>query len=170
VKPADISGIKKREYVKDKINEPATKNKNKNIRDLYRGINEFKRGCQPRNNLVKDENGDLLADSHNMLNRWKNYFSQLLNVHNVIDLRQIEVHRTELLVPGPSSLEVEITIATLRKYKSPDNDQIPAEYIQAGGEILFYEIHKLSNSIWNKEDLHDQWKESIIVTIHQKGD
>jgi hypothetical protein len=48
--------------------------KNKNIRDLYRGINEFKRGNQPRNNLVKDENGDLLADSHNILNRWKNYF------------------------------------------------------------------------------------------------
>jgi hypothetical protein len=39
--------------------------KNKNIRDLYsyRGINEFRRGYQPRNNFVKHENGDLLADS-----------------------------------------------------------------------------------------------------------
>jgi hypothetical protein len=27
-----------------------------------------KRGYQPRSNLVKDENGDLLADSHNILN------------------------------------------------------------------------------------------------------
>jgi hypothetical protein len=36
---------------------------------------------QWRNNLVKDENGDLLTDPHNSLNRWKNYFSQLLNVH-----------------------------------------------------------------------------------------
>jgi hypothetical protein len=43
--------------------------KNKNIRDLYRGINEFKRGYQPRNNIVNNENGDLLADSHNILNR-----------------------------------------------------------------------------------------------------
>jgi hypothetical protein len=34
----------KREYLKDKINELATNSKNKNIRDLYRGINEFKRG------------------------------------------------------------------------------------------------------------------------------
>jgi hypothetical protein len=57
--------------------------KNKNIRDLYKGINEFQRGYQPRNNLVKDENGDLLADSHNILNRWKNFFSQLCNVHSV---------------------------------------------------------------------------------------
>jgi hypothetical protein len=57
---------------------------------------------------VKDENGDLLADSHCILNRWKNYFSQLLNVYNVSDVRQIEVHMAEPLVPGPSHLEVEI--------------------------------------------------------------
>jgi hypothetical protein len=55
---------------------------------------------------VKDENGNMLADSHNILNRRKNYFSQLLNVHNVSDVRQIEVHMAELLVPGPSRLEV----------------------------------------------------------------
>jgi chemotaxis methyl-accepting protein methylase len=33
---------KKREYLKDRINEFATNNKNKNIRDLYRGINELR--------------------------------------------------------------------------------------------------------------------------------
>jgi hypothetical protein len=55
--------------VKDKINELAIYNKNKNIRALYRGINEFKKGYQPRTKRVKDENGDLLADSHNIFNR-----------------------------------------------------------------------------------------------------
>jgi hypothetical protein len=38
------------------------------------GINEFKKGYQPRTNLVKDERGDLLADAGKILNRWKNYF------------------------------------------------------------------------------------------------
>jgi hypothetical protein len=42
---------------------------------MYRGINDFERGYQPRCDLMKDENGDLLADSHNILNRWKDYFS-----------------------------------------------------------------------------------------------
>jgi hypothetical protein len=37
VNPADISGIKKREYLKGKMNELATNSKNKNVRDLYRG-------------------------------------------------------------------------------------------------------------------------------------
>jgi hypothetical protein len=59
---------KKREYLKDKINELATYSMNTNITDLYSGKNEFKRGYQPRSNLVKDENCDLLADSQ-ILNR-----------------------------------------------------------------------------------------------------
>jgi hypothetical protein len=53
---------KKREYLKGKINDLETNNKNKNIRDLYRGINEFKIGYQPRINIIYDENGNLLAD------------------------------------------------------------------------------------------------------------
>jgi hypothetical protein len=57
---------------------------------MYRRINEFRRDYQPRSNLVQDENGDLLADSHNILNRWKNYVL-LLNVHRVSDVRQIEI-------------------------------------------------------------------------------
>jgi hypothetical protein len=115
---------------------------------------------------VKYENGELLENSHNILNRWKNYFSQLLNVHNVSDVRQIE----EPLVPGPSYLEVEIAIAKLKKYKSSVSDEILAELIQAGGEILLSAIHKFINSVWNKEELPDQWKESIIIPIHKKGD
>jgi hypothetical protein len=81
----------------------------------------------------------------------------------------MEAHLAEQLVPG-SSLEVETAIAKLEKYKSPDSDQMPAELIQAGGEILLSTIHKLINSVWNKEELPDQWKASIIVSVHKKGD
>jgi hypothetical protein len=57
----------------------------------------------------------------------------------------------------------------LRKYKSSGSDRIPAELIQAGGETLVSMVNKIINSLWNKEELLDQWKESIIVTIHKKG-
>jgi hypothetical protein len=39
----------------------------KNIRDLYMGISGFKNGYQPRNNIVKDQKGDLVTDSHYIL-------------------------------------------------------------------------------------------------------
>jgi hypothetical protein len=48
---------------------------------------------------VKSENGDLLADSHTILNLQKNHFSLLLNVHNVSDISQIELHTAEPLKP-----------------------------------------------------------------------
>jgi hypothetical protein len=75
---------------------------NKNIRDLYRGISRFKNGYHPGCKLVKYENYDLLANSHNILNGWKNYFCQLLNVHGVTSVGQIEIHTDEPLVPDPS--------------------------------------------------------------------
>jgi hypothetical protein len=81
-----------RGYLEDKINKVAKNSKNKNTRDLHRGKNEFRRGYQPRNNFVKNENGDLLADTNANVNRLKSYFSQLMKVHNVNNVRQRETY------------------------------------------------------------------------------
>jgi hypothetical protein len=91
-------------------------------------------------------------------------------VHNVSDVRHIEVHTAEPLVPDPSRLEAEIAIAKLKKYKSPGTDEIQAEVIQAGGEILLSAIHRVNHSVWYKKELPDQWKESIIVPAHTNSD
>jgi hypothetical protein len=58
------------EYLKGEINYLPTSSKNKNIRDLYRDINAYEKDDQHRSNWIKDEDGDLLADSHNIFNRW----------------------------------------------------------------------------------------------------
>jgi hypothetical protein len=120
---------------------------------LYRGINEFKKGYQPRINIIKDENGNLLADTQSVLNRWKNFFNQVLYIPGVHGVRQMDIHTAESLMPEHSLIEVEIAIGKLKSYKSPGTDQILAELIKAGGEILFFEIHKLTCSVWNKEEL-----------------
>jgi hypothetical protein len=119
---------------------------------------------------VKDENGDLLADSHNILNRLEYYFTQFFNVHRVSNMKLIEIHRAEQRTPDPSPFEARIPIANLKRNKSPGSDQVPAELIQVGSEKLRSEIRKLINSILNKEELPDQWKEPIIVLIYRMGD
>jgi hypothetical protein len=62
-----------------------------------------------------------------------------------------------------------LAIEKLKSHKSPGIDQIPAEFIQAGGGTIRYDIHKLIISIWNKEKLPEKL-ESIIVPIYKKGD
>ena len=72
----------------------------------------------------------MVADSHSILAKWRNYFSQLLNVHGVNDVRQTEIHTAEPLVPEPSAFEVELAIGKLKSHISPGVDQIPAELIK----------------------------------------
>jgi len=71
---------KKKAYLKAKIEELETNSKIKNIRDLCRSISDFTEGYQPRCNIVKDEKVDLAGDCHSILARWRNYFSQILNI------------------------------------------------------------------------------------------
>ena len=77
-----------------------------------------------------------MADSHSIVARWRNYFSQLFNVHGVKGVGQEEIHTAEPLVPGPSVSEVELTIDKLKSRKSPGIDQISAELIKAGGRTI----------------------------------
>jgi hypothetical protein len=88
----------------------------------------------------------------------------------VHDVRQMDIHTAEPLVPQHSLIEVEIAIGKLTSYKSPGSDNIPAELIKAGGETLYSEVHRLICCIWNKEELPQQWKESVILPICKKGD
>jgi len=162
---------KKQAYLKAKIEELETNSKIKNVRDLYWGISDFTKGYQPRTDIIKDEKGDLVADCHSILAGWRNYFSQLLNVqHGVNYVKQAEIHTAESLVPEPSAFEVELTIEKLKSHKSPGIDQIPADLIKAWGSTICGEKHKLIISIWNKEELPEEWNESIIVPIYKKGD
>jgi len=128
------------------------------------------KGYQPRCNIVKDEKGDWFADSHGVVPRWRKHFSQLFNVPGVKDTGQTEIHTAEPLVPEPSDSEFELVIDKLKSPKSPGIDQIPGEMIKAGCRTIYLEIHKLIISIWKKEKLPEEWKESIIVPIHKKWD
>jgi flagellar biosynthesis chaperone FliJ len=56
----------------------------------------------------------------------------------------------------------------LKRYRSQGTDQISSELIQA---VMHYAVRytNLLNSIWNKEELSQQWKESVTVPIYKKG-
>jgi hypothetical protein len=94
---------------------------------------------------VKHENGDLISDSHNILNAYKN-FAQLMNVHYTSDVWQIEAHTAEQLVPASVIWRLKMH-CKVEKYKSPGSGQIQAELIQVEGETSVSVFHKHINSI-----------------------
>jgi hypothetical protein len=93
----------------------------KNVRNLYRAINDFKKGYQPRTIIVKDEKSDWVADSQSIMVRWRKYLPQLLNVHGVNDVRQEEIHTAEPLASEPSAFDVGLAPAKLKKAQITSN-------------------------------------------------
>jgi hypothetical protein len=61
-------------------------------------------------------------------------------------------------VPESFAYEVYMAIEDIKIYKSSGNAQIAA-----GDRIINYKIRNITNSIWNEEELPQQWKESIVV-------
>ena len=73
-------------------------------------------------------------------------------------------------MPESSAFAVKMPIEKQKRHKSPGIDQIPAEIIKADGRTICSKIHKLIQSIWNREELPEARKELIIVSIYKKGD
>jgi hypothetical protein len=70
-------------------------------------------------------------------------------------------------VLDPSAFEVEMAVEKLQRHKSPGTNTIPAELLKARGRTIRSEIHKLINSLWNKEELSEEWSGSIIVPVYK---
>ena len=86
-----------------------------------------------------------------------------------LGLVMLDIHSAEPLVPEPSASEIEMAIEKQKRHASPGVDQMPAELIKAESRTICLEIHKLTNSVWNKEELSEELKESIIVPIYNEG-
>jgi hypothetical protein len=112
--------------------------------------------------VLKDGKGDL-SNSY-ILDRRKNYFCELLEVHEVSDVRQVELLTAEPLVSEPSYFKAEIAVEKLEGCLLPGIDQTQVELIHAGGETLKSEIHKFINSLRTRKNCLGS-RRSLIVAI-----
>ena len=78
--PVEPSEETKRDYMKTKVNKLEENHRNKNIQEMYKGVNDFKKGNQPRSYVTKKDDGTLVADTACILTRWEQFYSHLLNV------------------------------------------------------------------------------------------
>jgi len=79
-----------------------------------------------------------VTDSHSILTRWRNHFFQLFDVHGINDVRQIEIHTVDPLVPQLNAFECELATEKLKIHNSPGINRIPAELVKAGGRTIPY--------------------------------
>lgn len=180
-KEADrICRRKKREFERKWIMDLEKEYNDQEVRKFYKRVQEMKKGFQPRTVFCRDKEGNFIGGEEQVLDRWAEYFSELLNVttgREDLDENETEgdqpwqnSSQEERPVPTPTMEEVRKAIKSLRNNKAPGNDNITAEMIKGGGEHLIRLVHQLIVEIWEKEEMPDQWNMAIICPIHKKKD
>ena len=122
---------------------------------------------------VRSRAGDiLLTDRVDILNRWREHYSVLLNTNNPSDRQILDriPHRDPipLMDTLPTLQEVEHAVLNLKNRKSPGVDGIPAEVWKHGGPTVTKRLHELICRIWEAEEVPQQWKDAKLVSIFKK--
>jgi len=125
--------------------------------------------------ICKDRNNTVITQMDKILNRWKEYFSIILNsdLDELSSSYRIQITadtRTDTEILSPSYNEVCSIINKLKSNKAGGTNNIIPELIKQGGRTLKQRIHKLITMICEEEQLHNQWNEGIICLVCKKGD
>uniref|UniRef100_A0A2C9KZG9 Uncharacterized protein n=1 Tax=Biomphalaria glabrata TaxID=6526 RepID=A0A2C9KZG9_BIOGL len=127
--------------------------------------------CAP----LKSKDGSIISDRALQMELWVKHYAELYQIENAISPNAVSNFPslpvlTEL-DETPSVKELSIAIDMLAHGKAPGGDGIPAEVIQAGKHVLIKPLHELLSLCWEQGMVHQELKDSNIVTIYKnKGD
>lgn len=125
-----------------------------------------------RKKKTKKANGKLITNDEEIIDRWKEYFQELLNNNDNEEEEQenkdTQYNGPHLNIPPPTREEVEQQVKKLQNHKSPGEDEITNELIKNGGEELINNLQELISDIWIKEQMPEEWTHAIIIPIYKK--
>jgi len=115
-----------------------------------------------------------LTEKKQVLERWKQYFKEVLNNELTSEHtdREIEIKNLneDVDIIPPTYNEVSNIIRKLKNNNALGPDNIVPKLFKEEGQKLKHRIHILILKIWGKEELPVDWENSIIFPIHKKGD
>ena len=139
---------KKKEFEESGNAEIERLSQNRDVRMLYRRVNELRKGFMPRMYACRDREGNIVTEQRAVLSRWRNHFDELLNgTSAVVDGSIDEIADNDLEVATPELSEVEDAIRALKNGKAAGRDTLPSELYKAGGPALVTALHNIIATI-----------------------
>ena len=140
----------------------------KRLYELTKLAGKFKNTEVP----IKNEKGELLSNEKDQIERWRQYFEQLLNRPKPVTPADIEEATIDLDIntQKPSILEIKAVLKKLKTGKAAGPDDIPPEVLKADISTIAGILKNIFDRIWEGEVFPKDWREGYMVKIPQKGD
>ena len=120
--------------------------------------------------LMKDENGNVLTNPEDVLERWKKYFEKLMNEENDRE-RTENVGPVNEEVESISKEEVKSALRKMKCGKAVGPDELPAEVWKCLRDLGIEFLSRLFNKLVAGERMPEEWRKSELVPIYKnKGD
>ena len=106
----------------------------------------------------------MVTDPNSILARWRNHFSQLLDILGFNDVRQTEIHTAEPLVFEPSAFEFELAInpSAWSDGHRPHTVNITCRGVMGTARML----HALTHSSISRQ-VREQMQSSCFVLVRE---
>ena len=156
-----------------KIGEDLATDHQGNRKLLYSLAKSYRKKTAEGTFAIKDKNGNLLTETDEIAERWKEYFSELLNVGDENNLREndinLDIH--EGLNNEPITIEeIKNEIGKMKRGKSPGEDCLPVEILRAGGDVVVEKLYEICHLAYQTEKIPEDWRKGVIRPIQKKGD
>lgn len=125
-------------------------------------------GCSP---LLSSDGSTLIKDQEGLSRRWQEHFSNLLNRPSSVDadaLNQIpQQPMQDSLAEPPTIDEIKKAIHQTNSGRASGKDGIPAEIYKAAGPNALEAFHDVLLSIWEEEEMPDDFRDALIVSLYK---
>jgi len=148
-----------------------------NIKGMFNSIRRLMNNVRPNTAPIRDKEGKTLTSIVGQIQRWKEYFVEILNNSTSLIGKEetVKVPLTPPLdlpisVRPPSKREIVDAIKTMKNGKAAGLDNILAEVLKADPYATAYILLPLFQDMWQKEKFPKEWKEGIIIKFPKKWD
>lgn len=121
--------------------------------------------------LIRNKEGVILTNENDIMERWKEYFQNLLNSHrDDRDGESVEHVREQHGEENISTKDVEMNIERLKNGKAAGHDNITVEMLKNMGKKGKEILTRICNKVWSGGRIPGDWEVGVILPIHKKGD
>lgn len=136
----------------------------KEPRLFFKKCRSVKKDFKACTNLIIDNNGNIISEPSEIVNKFQEFFKELSNnTNNCIGsnnnkkYENLVYHTAEPELLAPNIEETEIIMESLKNNKSPGDDNINSKLLKIAGKEILTNLYQIITNIWNSEQVEQEW-------------